>query len=336
MVLMKRIATVIRNINSIRFVVLAVMVLASSVIAQNKTFPIKSQKATIIEQSAPDNFVARGIKWEETFASSSQPVDWQVIDVDGSGAAWDYRQIVNFTGGGTVLPEADTSFWFSNFNNANAAGLIDEWLISPRLPLIESGDSLHFYAGAIAGNFDDSLKVWISTTDSLPGSFTQIGYFKVQGPVGAWHRYSFDLSAFAGSRVFVAVNYYIVDGGPAGAHSDNVWVDHFILENSGTTGISDIAATIDDFSLSQNYPNPFNPSTTIEYFLKEQAGVNLAVYNILGEEIISLVHAPQAAGPHSVVWNGKDKLGKDVAGGIYFYKLKAGDFEQTRRMLLLK
>ncbi|MFQ5584111.1 MAG: choice-of-anchor J domain-containing protein, partial [Calditrichia bacterium] len=243
---------------------------------------------------------------------------------------------VNFTGGGTVLPEADTSFWFSNFNNANPAGLIDEWLISPRLPLIESGDTLHFYAGAIAGNFDDSLKVWISTTDSLPGSFTQIGYFKVEGPVGAWNRYSFDLSAFAGSQVFVAVNYYIVDGGPTGAHSDNVWVDHFILENSGTTGISDIGGTIDDFSLSQNYPNPFNPSTTIEYFLKEKANVNLAVYNILGEKIINLVRATQAPGSHSVVWNGKDKMGKEVAGGIYFYKLKAGDFEQTRRMLLLK
>ena len=172
------------------------------------------------------------IKYEETFDSTTIPAGWQVIDNDGSGSAWSFEQLITFTSGDSIQPESGQSFFFSNFGNANGAGLIDEWLISPRLPMIEAGDELSFYAGAIDGQYKDSLKVLVSTTDSLPGSFTEIAYFKVDGPTGAWNRYTFDLSAFAGSEVFVAINYYIVDGGPLGTHSDNVWFDHIALEST--------------------------------------------------------------------------------------------------------
>ncbi len=171
------------------------------------------------------------IKWEETFDTTTQPADWQVIDNDGSGTFMSFVQQLNFTGG-DVNPQAGQSFWFSSWQNSAASGLIDEWLISPQLPEIESGDSLYFYAGAIGGSYDDSLKVYVSTTDANPASFTEIAYFKVEGPIGAWYLYGFDLSAFAGSPIYVAVNYYIVDGGPSGTHSDNVWIDHFILTGS--------------------------------------------------------------------------------------------------------
>ena len=79
--------------------------------------------------------------------------------------------------------------------------MIDEWLISPQLPMIANGDSLYFYAGAIGGSYPDSLKVWVSTTDTSLASFTQIGYFEVEGPTGSWHAYGFDLSPFAGNQV---------------------------------------------------------------------------------------------------------------------------------------
>jgi hypothetical protein len=177
------------------------------------------------------NFTEENIKWEETFDTTVQPGDWIVIDNDGSGSAYSFEQQLNFTGG-DVNPQAGQSFWFSNYTNANGSGLIDEWLISPQIPTIDAGDSLVFYAGSIGGSYPDSLKVLISTTDQNPASFTEIAYFLVTGPIGAWNRYAFDLTPFAGSQIYVAVNYYIVDGGPTGNNSDNVWVDHLIVTSA--------------------------------------------------------------------------------------------------------
>jgi hypothetical protein len=85
------------------------------------------------------------------------------------------------------------------------------------------------------------------------------------------------------------------------------------------------------YSLSQNYPNPFNPSTTIEYDLPEAAHVTLKVYNLLGQEVMTLVNEQQQAGKQRVRW-GVEKL----ASGVYFYRLDAGKFIQVKKMVLLK
>ena len=91
-----------------------------------------------------------------------------------------------------------------------------------------------------------------------------------------------------------------------------------------------------DYGLGQNVPNPFNPSTNISYQLPESGDVRLVVYNLLGQEVRSLVRETMEAGFHTVVWDGKDELGKQVASGIYFYRLQAGTFTDARRMMLLK
>jgi len=90
------------------------------------------------------------------------------------------------------------------------------------------------------------------------------------------------------------------------------------------------------FTLLQNYPNPFNPTTNIEFVIPEPARVKVEIYNILGERIITLVEEKLSAGYKIVEWDGKDDQGRKVSTGIYFYRLKAGDFTQTRKMLLLK
>ena len=89
-------------------------------------------------------------------------------------------------------------------------------------------------------------------------------------------------------------------------------------------------------SLSQNYPNPFNPMTTIEYSLPEQSQVKFEVFNVLGQRVKTLADIVQPAGRHRIVWDGKDDQGKDVASGIYFYRLEAGEFSESRRMVILK
>jgi hypothetical protein len=90
------------------------------------------------------------------------------------------------------------------------------------------------------------------------------------------------------------------------------------------------------YVLGQNYPNPFNPETAIRYSLPERRRVTLAVYNILGQRVKTLVNKEQKAGYYTFHWNGKDDYGREVSSGVYLYKLEAGKFSQTRKMLLLK
>jgi hypothetical protein len=90
------------------------------------------------------------------------------------------------------------------------------------------------------------------------------------------------------------------------------------------------------FILHQNYPNPFNPATTIKYDLAKSDKVSLKIYNLLGQEVRTLVNHNEAAGFKSVVWNGKNNNGKAVSSGIYFYRLETGSFVKTMKMLLVR
>lgn len=90
------------------------------------------------------------------------------------------------------------------------------------------------------------------------------------------------------------------------------------------------------YVLSQNHPNPFNPTTTIRFGLPKAGKVRLEVLNILGQTVKSLVDQDLAAGYHSVIWHGDDGEGRGVASGIYFYRLRADGFTQSRKMILLK
>ena len=89
-------------------------------------------------------------------------------------------------------------------------------------------------------------------------------------------------------------------------------------------------------ALYGNYPNPFNPKTTIKYSLKENMKTSLVIYNALGQKVKTLVDAPQSSGIHTILWNGKNDRGQQVASGMYFLKLSAGKFSQTRRMMMLE
>lgn len=90
------------------------------------------------------------------------------------------------------------------------------------------------------------------------------------------------------------------------------------------------------YGLTQNYPNPFNPVTSIQYSVVSPVHTTLKIYNILGQEVRTLVNEVMEPGFHSVNWDGRDSQGAEVASGVYFYRLVAGDFSNTKRMLLLK
>lgn len=88
--------------------------------------------------------------------------------------------------------------------------------------------------------------------------------------------------------------------------------------------------------MEQNYPNPFNQITQIKFSLPEVTRVTLSIYNILGQEVTRLMDEEKARGTYTVIWDGRDKRGTEVASGIYLYQLKAGDFKEQKKMLLIK
>jgi hypothetical protein len=103
-----------------------------------------------------------------------------------------------------------------------------------------------------------------------------------------------------------------------------------------SNGVEELVGSLPTPMLDQNAPNPFNPITTIRYGLPEEGQVKLTLYDVTGEPIIVLVDRRESAGYHTVVWSGENADGLSVASGIYIYRLEAGDFVATRKMVLLR
>ena len=129
-----------------------------------------------------------------------------------------------------------------------------------------------------------------------------------------------------------------------------VWIAQAQLEDDGSLAFKQgieileslLASLIpEQTALLANYPNPFNPETWIPYQLAESGEVTLTIYNMDGEIVQRLALGHQAAGIYrnrtrAVYWDGRNQLGESVASGLYFYTLTAGEFTETRRMLILK
>ncbi len=128
-----------------------------------------------------------------------------------------------------------------------------------------------------------------------------------------------------------------IDGLPIGAlHWDDQTVPdvsyaQIMAAYDHIEGITEVPGVAPSFTLNQNYPNPFNPSTTIRYGLPRRSHVALAVFNTLGQKVSSLVEEEQAAGYHEVRFDGNG-----LASGVYFYRIQAGGFSQTRKMLIVR
>jgi hypothetical protein len=88
--------------------------------------------------------------------------------------------------------------------------------------------------------------------------------------------------------------------------------------------------------LAQNFPNPFNPTTRIAFGLAAPGNVSLRIYDAAGRLVRVLVEGERSAGHYAELWDGRDSSGRAVASGIYFYRLRAGSFSETRKMALLR
>ena len=92
----------------------------------------------------------------------------------------------------------------------------------------------------------------------------------------------------------------------------------------------------EQFVLYPNYPNPFNPVTNIRYDLPDDAHVTIAIHDLIGREVIRLVDGPKTAGSRFTQWNARDEQGRAVSAGVYLYKIQAGDYNKTNKMVLMK
>jgi len=119
---------------------------------------------------------------------------------------------------------------------------------------------------------------------------------------------------------------------------DRYGVPYSLGLESGRISIDEDLADIipSAYILLPNYPNPFNPNTTIEFGLPSPSHVSLEIYNVLGQKVITLIDRNLPAGYHSTQWNSTDDNGNPVATGIYLYKLTAGEFTETKKMILIK
>jgi hypothetical protein len=108
------------------------------------------------------------------------------------------------------------------------------------------------------------------------------------------------------------------------------------LDDSTPTDLTPVAAP-ERLTLHQNAPNPFNPTTRIAYELPSAAAVELRVFDAAGRAVRDLVSGRrESAGPHAVLWDGRDALGTGVASGVYYYRLRYGAETITRRMVLMR
>ncbi|MCX6829285.1 MAG: Ig-like domain-containing protein [candidate division Zixibacteria bacterium] len=127
----------------------------------------------------------------------------------------------------------------------------------------------------------------------------------------------------------------VVDGVPTG--ETFTWSDMGDrLEIKSLTSKSGSTVIPTDFGLLQNYPNPFNPATTISFTVPTATHATLEIYNVLGKKVATVFEGMAQSGLNEVVWDGRNENGDAVASGIYFYRLKAAAFEQTRKMVLMK
>jgi hypothetical protein len=273
------------------------------------------------------------------FAQNS-PIDFET---GGYGAAWTW----------TVFENGDNPS-LEIVTNPNAGGINSSATVA-KFTALQAGqpwagcESQH---GSDIGTFsldatNSTVKIMVYKTVIsdvglkfvIPSSGS-LGEIKVANTVtNAWEELTFDFSSHIGLPEAIGIDQIVVfpDFDLGGRTQDNIIYFDNISFYSNSVGIDNRNETFPQgFALEQNFPNPFNPVTTLRYDLPENSYVNVTVYDMLGRQVRTLVNTTQDAGFRSVIWNATNDYGKPVSAGVYLYQIQAGEFVQTKKMVLLK
>ena len=145
-----------------------------------------------------------------------------------------------------------------------------------------------------------------------------------------------ETNSFTDNGLEANIDYYYrisavcCDGDFTSTNSDVVSVMLTVMDVASADNLPE------SFRLHQNFPNPFNPVTQIRYDLQSSENVSINIYNVIGKHIKSLINENQDAGYQSIYWNATDASGQSVPAGMYIYTIQAGDFRETKKMMLLK
>jgi hypothetical protein len=228
----------------------------------------------------------------------------------GSGTGQDYATIKylsngdtawvrRYNGSGSGMDQAG-AIAVDNFGNVYVTGASTG-----------SGTGLDFATIKYLANGDSG---WVMTYDGPAGGDEAAGYIAVDD----------------------SGNVYVTGWSQDGGGYDDYCTIKYVQTPSEVKDETGSSERPSEFDLSQNYPNPFNPTTKIEFTLAKSGFVTLQIYDTLGRKVRTLVSEELSSGYKSVIWDGKNDDGDDVASGVYFYQLKVGDFSEPKKMLLLK
>jgi len=260
------------------------------------------------------NFNIGNGSWHEisTPANSLQLNQWHHVAATYDGA------LMKIFIDGELAAQSNSVFTIGNANNSN----------------LLVGDSPGFPGRVFNGKIDE-VRIWnVARTESqIQNTMNTIlspEYYSTadSGLVSYWRldegtgQIAEDLSFYSNTAT--------LGTSPSPDANDPIWVSaNILIVNVENENNSDIKPT--NFSLSQNYPNPFNPVTSIKYSVSSMENVTLKVYDILGNEVVTLVNENKSAGNYDVEFDASK-----LSSGVYFYRLKAGSFIQTKKMVLLK
>ena len=189
--------------------------------------------------------------------------------------------------------------------------------------------------------FSNAITVPTAVTGTLTGTVRNAGNVPIMGAVITAGLFTTTTTANGGYSMLLPIGTYSVVCTATGYQT----ITHpGVVITQGQTTVSSFTmpvgnedeVNVEVTSLNANYPNPFNPSTTISFDIKTKSPVRVEIYNTKGQLIRTLVNEVKASGRYRVIWNGKDENGTSVASGIYHYRMQAGDYKVTRRMMLLK
>ncbi|MEO8513600.1 MAG: choice-of-anchor J domain-containing protein [Ignavibacteria bacterium] len=226
------------------------------------------------------------------------------------------------------LKACGVSWWSSVDTTGASSTTADAWLVTKRIHVWGAGAFMSYWIAGGSTTYLDSVQVWVSTTDSLPASFNNyVETLALHGPYGTFGQNIVDLSTFVGQTIWVGFRYN-TDCTTDGYF---VQVDDFEVDNP-IIGIHNISTeTPTHFELKQNYPNPFNPTTNIEFSIAKTRDVSLVIYNSLGQLVSTLVNQELKPGTYKYDFNASG-----LPSGSYYYRLTAGDFVRTNKMILVK
>lgn len=193
--------------------------------------------------------------------------------------------------------------------------------------------------------YEQPYKNWVKV-DLRSQNLTADKSFTVQFPIGAAYPSTNRVMStyYQSAASYFSFSYQSTNSPPRWIYYSVSGKDGFIFLFLIRAYVSSIGSEVSEpieiipsaYALEQNYPNPFNPETVISFSLPKPGNVKIKIYDMLGNEIRTLIDEERFAGKHNIYWNSTDNFGKRVASGVYFYTISADNFTQTKKMVLMK